>query len=87
MSDIGTYFSVLKTIAAGNHKTSDIARALQIPVTAVPSKLQTLRELGFVERQVPVTEKNPEKAKKDCTILEIILLTFGSVLCFRCVAI
>lgn len=64
VSDVGTYFSVLKTIAAGNHKTGDIARALQIPVTAVPSKLQTLRELGFVERQVPVTEKNLEKSKK-----------------------
>ena len=33
-------------------------------MTAVPGKLRTLHNLGIVEREVPVTERNPEKSKR-----------------------
>ena len=62
--EVGTYFSMIKVIAAGNRKAGQIAAALQVPVTAVPGKLRTLHNLGIVEREVPVTERNPEKSKR-----------------------
>lgn len=64
VSDVGTYYSVIKTIAAGNRRTGQIASTLGVPATAIPGKLATLRDLGIVEREVPVTERQPEKSKR-----------------------
>lgn len=64
VSDIGNYFSIIKTIAAGNHRASKIASALEIPQTSLPKYLKTLIDLDILEREVPVTESNPEKSKK-----------------------
>ena len=64
VSDIGNYFSIIKTIAADNHRASKIASALEIPQTSLPKYLKTLIDLDILEREVPVTEPNPEKSKK-----------------------
>lgn len=63
VSEIGSYFSVLKTISAGNHKLSKIASTLGVSQSNLTSYLKTLIDLDIVEREVPITEENPEKSK------------------------
>lgn len=64
VSDIGSYFSIMRAIAAGNHKLSKIATVLQQKQTSIPRYLRVLIELDLLEREVPVTESSPEKSKK-----------------------
>lgn len=59
-----SYFSIIKTIADGNHKLGNIAGVLGLETSALTPYLTTLTELGFIEKQVPVTENNPEKSRK-----------------------
>jgi AAA+ ATPase superfamily predicted ATPase len=59
-----TYLSILKTISMGNHKPSAIATVLEKKSNALSPYLATLMDLGFVEKQVPITEKSPEKSRK-----------------------
>ncbi len=58
------YFSVLKAISDGNHKLDKIGNALGLESSTVMPYLKTLMELGFVEKDIPITEKNPEKTRK-----------------------
>jgi hypothetical protein len=58
------YFSIIKTIADGNHKLGSIAGILNLAGSALTPYMTTLIELGFIEKQVPVTEKNPVKSRK-----------------------
>ncbi len=62
--ETGTYFSLIKTIAAGNRKLGKIASALGIGQSGLTKYLKTLQELDLVAREVPITERNPEKSKK-----------------------
>lgn len=64
VSEVGNYFSIIKTIAAGNKKLSKIATALEVKQTGLTKYLQTLISLDILEREVPITEENPEKSKK-----------------------
>ena len=64
VSEIGSYFSIIRSIAAGNHKISAIASMLEVKVTSLSKYLQTLINLDILEREVPITEENPEKSKK-----------------------
>lgn len=58
------YFSIIKTIADGNHKLGKIASALGQESSSLTPYLSTLSELGFIEKRTPITEKNPEKSRK-----------------------
>lgn len=64
VSEIGSYFSIIKAIAAGNQKLSKIAGVLEMKQTGITKYLKTLIDLDIIEREVPVTEENPEKSKK-----------------------
>lgn len=64
VSEVGSYFSVIKAIAAGNQKLSKIANALEVKSTSVTTYLKTLMDLDIVEREVPVTEEHPEKSRR-----------------------
>ena len=64
VSEVGSYFSILKAIAAGNTKLSAIASVLEVKSTSLTKYLKTLIDLDILEREVPVTEDNPEKSKK-----------------------
>lgn len=64
VSEVGSYFSIIKTIAAGNRKLGNIASSLSVSPTNLSKYLQTLINLEILEREVPVTEINPEKSKK-----------------------
>ena len=64
VSEVGSYFSIIKSIAAGNQKLSAIAATLEVKSTSLTKYLKTLIDLDILEREVPVTEPNPEKSKK-----------------------
>ena len=64
VQDIGSYFSIIRSVAAGNCRLSDIAASLSISATSLPKSLKTLCDLDILEREVPPTEKNVETSKK-----------------------
>lgn len=64
VSEVGSYFSIIKSIAAGNRKLGNIASNLGINPTNLSKYLQTLINLDILEREVPITEENIEKSKK-----------------------
>lgn len=64
VSEVGSYFSIIKAIAAGNSKLSAIASVLEIKATSLTKYLKTLIDLDILEREVPITEENPEKSKR-----------------------
>ena len=63
VKDLGSYFSLLKTIAAGNHRLGKIATYMSIKEMNLRHHLKTLIDLGMIKKLVPVTEKQPEKSK------------------------
>lgn len=70
------YFSIIKVIADGNHKLGMIAGILGLETSALTPYLKTLSELGFTEKQVPVTEKNAEKTRKGLYFISDNFLRF-----------
>lgn len=64
VSEVGSYFSIIKSIAAGNRKLGNIASNLSVSPTHLSKYLQTLINLDIIEREVPITEDNIEKSKK-----------------------
>ena len=70
------YFSIIKVIADGNHKLGTIAGILGLESSALTPYLKTLSELGFIEKQVPVTEKNAEKTRKGLYFISDNFLRF-----------
>lgn len=70
------YFSIIKVIADGNHKLGMIAGILGLETSALTPYLKTLSELGFIEKQVPVTEKNAEKTRKGLYFISDNFLRF-----------
>lgn len=64
VTEVGSYFSIIRAIAAGNRKLSDIARTLEVKTTSLTKYLKTLSDLDILEREVPITEENPERSKR-----------------------
>ncbi|MBD5448626.1 MAG: ATP-binding protein [Lachnospiraceae bacterium] len=64
VSEVGSYFSIIKTIASGNQKLSKIATTLELKQTGLTKYLKTLINLDILVREVPVTEDNPENSKR-----------------------
>lgn len=64
VSEVGSYFSIIKSIAAGNRKLGNISSNLSVNPTNLSKYLQTLINLDIIEREVPITEANIEKSKK-----------------------
>lgn len=64
VSEVGSYFSILKAVAAGKRKSGEVAAALNVKQTSLTRYLKVLEQLDILERVVPVTETNPEKSKR-----------------------
>lgn len=64
VKELVSYFSIMKNIALGNHKVSQLAGVLELPVNALSPYLKTLMDLDLVEKRIPVTERQPEKSRK-----------------------
>ena len=63
IDEIGSYMSIIKSIAAGNHRLSKISADIGLKQTSLPKYIKTLIDLDILEREVPITESNPEKRK------------------------
>ena len=59
-----SYLGILRAIAQGHRQMRDIAAASGVPRVNLPRYLETLRALHLVERQVPVTERHPERSRR-----------------------
>jgi AAA+ ATPase superfamily predicted ATPase len=59
-----TYFTILETIANGEHKIGNIAGKLNKNVQNITSFISKLIELEIIYKEVPITEKLPNKSKK-----------------------
>lgn len=64
VTETGTYMSIVKAIAMGKCRLSQIASYVEIKQTSLSKYLKTLIDMDIIERIVPVTENNPEKSKK-----------------------
>lgn len=58
------YLSILRAIALNKRKLSEIVNETGLPKPKVNVYLQTLAHLHITERELPVTEANPEKSRK-----------------------
>lgn len=59
------YGSILRAIAAGNRKPSDIARAIgKQSAQDIAPHLQSLLELNLIRRDMPITDRNRPGARK-----------------------
>jgi AAA+ ATPase superfamily predicted ATPase len=63
VAEVGSYFAIIRSIAAGNHRLGKICADLGVKQTSMPKYLKTLIDMDILEREVPVTERNPEKSK------------------------
>lgn len=64
VQEVGSYFSIIRAVAAGRTRSSQIASQLSISPTSLSKPLKTLCDLDILEREVPATEANPETSKK-----------------------
>ncbi|MDI3518520.1 MAG: uncharacterized protein PWQ34_667 [Caldanaerobacter sp.] len=76
IQDIGTYFSLIKSISFGNHKLQQIAQTLSVPQTRLTKYINTLIDLDILRRDTPVTEEYPEKSKKGLYFINDNFLNF-----------
>lgn len=76
LTQITTYLSLLKAVAGGATRITEIATRAGIPATGASRYLATLRELGLVRRDVPFTERNPEKSKRGIYVVADPFVSF-----------
>ncbi len=58
------YYAILATIAGGAQKFGEISSKVGLDRANLNRYLATLAELGLLEREVPVTERHPEKSRR-----------------------
>lgn len=58
------YADLLRVISSGANRISEIAGRLAMPANKITRYLSVLQDLSLIERQVPVTEKNPNISKR-----------------------
>ena len=58
------YNAIIKAIAEGASRMNDIKMKVGEENSVVSKYLKTLIDLGFVIKNVPITEKNPERSRK-----------------------
>lgn len=73
---MGTYFALIRAIAGGAHRPNEISRVFSMKQTSLNKYLKTLIDLDVLERQVPVTEGNPDKRKKSLYYIKDNFLQF-----------
>lgn len=58
-----TYMSIMRAVAMGNRRLSEIASATEIESTTLGPYLRKLMEIHMLRRTVPATEKRPDRSK------------------------
>jgi hypothetical protein len=64
LRDPKLYLSILQSIAFGNTRLNDIVQRTGIERGPVSKYLSVLQDLRLIEREIPTTEKHPEKSRK-----------------------
>jgi hypothetical protein len=64
-----TYFSILKTLSFGKTKVNEISTYLEMERNKVSMYLSILENLGFIRREIPITERRPHKSRKGIYII------------------
>lgn len=64
------YFSVLKSIAFGKTKTSEIINETGLNKGIVGKYLSVLIDLNIVKKEVPITERHPHKSRNSVYLLK-----------------
>jgi hypothetical protein len=64
LSNPATYNSLLAAVARGAARLNDIALEVGVDSTAANKYLHVLRELGLVEREVPMTDPDPLRSRR-----------------------
>lgn len=64
LSSPTTYNSILSAVARGERKVGDIALSVGVDSTTANKYLTVLRELGLVEREIPITETDPLRSRR-----------------------
>ena len=59
-----TYNSILSAVAHGERKVGDIALMVGVDSTTANKYLSVLRDLGLVERVIPITETDPLRSRR-----------------------
>ena len=70
------YFAVLQAVAQGRTTPNEISQATGMDPGPLARYLATLRELGLLERRVPVTETQPEKSRRGLYMVQDRFLRF-----------
>lgn len=70
------YIALLEAIANGGHKLADIAKLAGLERSNANKYLTVLRELGYIERIVPVTVQHPERSRQGRYIFKDAYLRF-----------
>lgn len=77
LRDPRNYFSILRAIAQGRTRLNEIAQAVgEKDGRAVSRYLDILRQMRVIEREVPVTERQPEKSRRGIYQLQDAFLRF-----------
>jgi hypothetical protein len=63
-SQPGNYLSIIGQVAQSVHSPKEIAQNLVLEPGTVSNYLHTLVKLGLIRREVPVTERHPERSRK-----------------------
>jgi AAA+ ATPase superfamily predicted ATPase len=58
------YFSILKTVAYGATRVNEIVQKSGLDRGVVVKYLDVLQSLRIINREVPITDRNPEKSRK-----------------------
>ncbi len=76
------YFSVLKAIGSNCTKVSEIINETGLEKSALHNYLFVLEDLHLIEKQVPITEKNPQRSRKSRYHLKDQFFKFWFNYCF-----
>ena len=76
VTDTSTYFTLLKIISEGENKIGNIAGKMNLNTNNLSPFLSKLIELDILEKDVPVTEHNPEKSKKGLYFIKDNFMNF-----------
>jgi AAA+ ATPase superfamily predicted ATPase len=64
LSSPATYNSILAAVARGERKVGDIALTVGVDSTTANKYLSVLRDLGLVERTIPITDPDPLRSRR-----------------------
>lgn len=71
-----SYMSIMKAVAAGNRRVSDISSAVEVPSTTLNAYLQKLMDVRMLRRDVPVTDPDPARSKNGLYSIEDLYTSF-----------